>query len=478
MNKFLNDEYTLDIDQLGYKKQTDTIRKLIIADTPFSLGISGRWGSGKTSVMKYLMASLGGEPLKHRLNFHTKTIEEKSDFKQVINDNEDYKNDIENIHTIWFNPWENENHTEPMIGLLQSIYNHFSFLAEAKRETEKILSVTIQSGLDMIGSLLKLGKNQGTNIKEIGEKYEYDNFQHIERNQKFKFIFQEAIETLLIEQDQDKLSEPNQNARIVIFIDDLDRCEDETIGKLLKEIKQYLSTKRCIFVFGYDRHHIEKSLSKTEIKTNKETRAYLEKLFQTTFYIKEPKGDKLKSFIKDITKEYQFINESDQEEFISFIISIIDPNPRRIKSYLTTMYFHTITTTRYERMQDIGDETIKIEDLKKLALITYLKIFYESVYSSLENQPKLLKDLISTFGNRKIFDISNQREYYFHLEFKSHLHEIDIEEYKDKVEYSIDYEDKFLNEIYEMQGKHKSFENFMIQFIKLFENEHHLEKYI
>ncbi|MDQ7083419.1 MAG: P-loop NTPase fold protein [Sulfurovum sp.] len=48
-----------------------------------------------------------------------------------------------------------------------------------------------------------------------------------------------------------------EESRVILFIDDLDRCEDATIATLLKEIKQYLSTKYCIFVFGYDRQHIE-----------------------------------------------------------------------------------------------------------------------------------------------------------------------------------------------------------------------------
>lgn len=479
--KFLNDEYTLDINALGYKKQVDTVRDLILkAETPFSIGISGRWGSGKTSVMKYLMASLGGKPLQHRLEYQTKIIKEQKDFIYIYNDYKEQK-DCEFIQTIWFNPWEHENSEEPFVELLKEIKNHFTMLLTTEK-SKKIISTSIQAGLDMLGSYLKLGKNQATNAKNIGEKYEYENFEYTTRNQRFKLIFQDTIEKLLATKKVKNEYLAEDKARLIIFIDDLDRCEDDTIAKLLKEIKQYLTTKRCIFVFGYDRHHIEKSLSKTETKTNKETRAYLEKLFQTTFYIKEPKEDYLKSFVKNIINNFNIINVSFFDDLTNFIISIIDSNPRRLKSFLTTLYFHI-------KSSELSDSSyIDIKDLQKLTLIAYLKLFYESVYTALENQPKLLNDLVNAINGKKFFDnVIDEKEYYFKLEFKNHLNilgenledmildsdsQIDEEEknFKDKIEYSTEFEEKFLNEIYEMQGKHKSFANFSNKFVNHFQN--------
>ena len=69
---FNNDKYTLDIEDLGHKKQIDSIRKLVLkAKTPLFVGISARWGSAKTSVMKYLLASLEWKAYATYLNFKT-----------------------------------------------------------------------------------------------------------------------------------------------------------------------------------------------------------------------------------------------------------------------------------------------------------------------------------------------------------------------------------------------------------------------
>ncbi|MCI4624534.1 MAG: hypothetical protein L3V56_01080 [Candidatus Magnetoovum sp. WYHC-5] len=89
---FFNDEYTLDIKLLGYEKQAENIRNLILnCDTPYTIGISGRWGSGKTSMMKHLMASLGGIPVQQRFRFSENVIEddkEKGSFNRIFDDYE------------------------------------------------------------------------------------------------------------------------------------------------------------------------------------------------------------------------------------------------------------------------------------------------------------------------------------------------------------------------------------------------------
>ena len=160
--------------------------------------MSGRWGSGKTSVMKHLLASLGGKPTQHILNFDTVTLEKEDEYKKIADVHNVKTKEFKHIHTIWFNPWEHEYHDEPMIGLLQEIHNHFTTYIKSKKQIGKMASITIQSGLDMLGSYLKVGRNAGTNVKNIGEEYEKDNFLTIDRNLKFKIAFQEAIKLLLL----------------------------------------------------------------------------------------------------------------------------------------------------------------------------------------------------------------------------------------------------------------------------------------
>jgi len=455
---YLNDEYTLNIDDLGYKEQADSIRTMILdCATPFTIGISGRWGSGKTSMMKYLMASIGGRPLRHRLAYQSDAIEENFEVKTV---QDKYENVVSlPVHALWFNPWEHENHEEPFVELLKEIRNHFDFISKSKDETKKLASTTILAGIDILGSLLKMGSNPGSHVKQIGERYEHDHFEYQTRSQRFKLIFEEAIRNLLgIPKQIDNVDEVKK--RLVIFIDDLDRCEEETISRLLKEIKQYLSTKYCVFVFGYDRHHIEKAMADKMGRSAKETRAYLEKLFQTTFYLPQPKTAPLQVFIKERVMELPFLAPTAQTKFSEFLADILDPNPRRLKMFFNSFAVH-VMNSKLESKKDIN-----FDISKKMALIAYLNFFYEPVYTVLENDPTLLADIVSVFHNRDRAKAKSPRELFLYMELKSHIQGIELENFDPEkfLGSGKEDEDKFLREIYEMQGRHSSFNVYMRAF--------------
>ncbi|KWT82990.1 KAP family P-loop NTPase fold protein [Candidatus Magnetominusculus xianensis] len=488
MNNYFNDEYTVAIADLGYSEQAEKTRDMIVnCETPFVIGISGRWGSGKTSMMKYLMASLGGKVPEDWFAFQNRPLideEEEANFGKV---REKYKNDakITHIHSIWFNPWEHENHDEPIIELLKEIRKYFSPMSKALAETKKLGSVAIRAGLDMLDGIFSiftkftrlpspsLPKNIGSTVQAHGEKYEHENYEYSTRNQRFKLIFQNAVEQLLskdcIVENEAIISKIDDSAKLVIFIDDLDRCEEATISKLLREIKQYLSTKRCVFVFGYDRHHVEKAISKTIQLSDKETRSYLEKLFQSTIYIKQPAEEIFVEFVKKKLVEYGFNLEGDAKGLSSVICKIIDPNPRRIKAFLTAFRFHSYNF-KHENTESIPD------DLQKLALITYLKVFHEPVYSVLESDNELLKDLMKVFELNNRDAIANHNQYFFYLEMRSHLQDYSKTIYDEKtierefLKNDENAENKFLTEVYEMQGRHKSYENFRRAFQTSFDS--------
>lgn len=486
---FNNDEYTCDIDQLGYKKQADTIRRLIMeCDTPYAIGISGRWGSGKTSMMKYIMASLGGQPLQHRLRYQDGTLEnltEKNNFDKV---QAEYTNKMPPATTcLWFNPWEHENNDEPFVELLREIHHYFATTVTGK-DAKRIAHTTVMAGLDMLGSFFKLGNNAAGNIKKIGEAYEHDNFESVHRSQQFKLVFQQAVKKLLmgchgIEKDTEK----ETAIRLVIFIDDLDRCEKSVVARLLKDIKQHLSTKHCVFVFGYDRHHIESSMSQNQDRSSKDSRAYLEKLFQSTVYIKQPTSTKLNEYISAQLNQgpIDFVEQPHLGELANFLQQILDPNPRRLKAFFTAFYLHVKTSNGFA-----DETTITLDDLKKLALLSYLKLFYEPVYSALENDNDLLEELKDVFSHQHPAQIDNYQQAFIHLETRSHLSATDVdfsqsglEEGKaadekkevrlspqlEKIYENAASENKFVNEVQQMQGKHKSHGHFMQQFIAAFQ---------
>ncbi|MCI4626605.1 MAG: KAP family NTPase, partial [Candidatus Magnetoovum sp. WYHC-5] len=365
------------------------------------------------------------------------------------------------VKAVWFNPWEHEKHEEPMVELLNEIRYYFTSLLKSTEWVKKISTVSIQAGLELLKSLKKL-PIAASDIQKSYEKYEYDNFDYVIRSQRFKVVFQEAIKKLLAIKDEST----HDKARLVIFIDDLDRCDNVTIAKLLKEIKQYLSTKRCVFVFGFDRHQVEKAVNSEISLSTKETRSYLEKIFQTTIYIKQPIENKVVEFAENLfDKLFNGIDikDIDKQGFIRFIASIVDTNPRRIKSFLVGFYLHYTNIN----LTDIKGESTKSGQkiYEGLALITYLKVFHEPVYSVLENMPSLVTPLIESMGYPSVNQVKDNNDYFFYLELRSHLRDTDEKDYK----FAKEEENKFLSEIYEMQGRHKSHSKFKKEFIEYFQ---------
>lgn len=149
---------------------------------------------------------------------------------------------------------------------------------------------------------------------------------------------------------------------------------------------------------------------------------------------------------------------------------------------MTSLYFHVLNTEFYKK--DTSSDKIDIDKLKKLALIAYLKQFYESVYTALENKNDMLQSIIQICKDKDKNKIDNAEKYFVYLEFLSHIHNAEVSEFvdatlrKEITKNDKGLEEKFLNEIYQMQGKHKSFDVFREQFAQLFTHEENIKKYL
>jgi len=491
--KLLNDEYTIsstEFKTLGYDKTAANLATAILGcETPFSLGVSGKWGSGKTSIMKYVFHLLGGEPISERLPGVVDPITDKVELnpkRKLLKDATAAINDIDkqvkgaNIQPIWFNPWEHEEDQEPLIALLREIHttvqNKYDVLYKTKTSAKKITSTSVIAGLDMLGSWLKVGRNAGSNVKKIGEEYEYDNFLHIERNQRFRLVFQEAIHKILCGFNNDL----GDNGKIVIFIDDLDRCEKDTVAKLLRQIKQYLATRQCVFVFGFDRHHVEKSLSSMNGSQEKETRAYLEKLFQTTIHLKQTPQDRISLMVQEIIKKQNYIQKRIKKDFADFIAEIIDPNPRRIKMFLNGLMLHTLQSEIYSELEERA--RLELKDLQNLTLMAYLKFFLEPLYLAIENEPDTL-DTIYKLIDDNMGIPNNPLEYFIHLELKNYLQKTEYDMEREELQEvpipdgTREADDYFMESVHITLGRAKQQKNF-INFFKQNINKDNVNKYL
>jgi KAP family P-loop domain len=321
------------------------------ADTPFTIGIFGAWGSGKTSLMRLL-------------------------------DSELESNHKDKFIRVWFNPWMHRSEPNLLVPLLHALHDTLNedgtkrFLESA----QKIGTVLAKLGLDI---LLKKLTADAVSLEKL-DKLEKDYF---DARHQVESAIRKLHETLQKQADTIKGS----GAKIIVFVDDLDRCEPGQIIDLLEAVKLFFDLKYVFVILAVDKEVIDRGI---EIKYSKfkfaESRAaaigaeYLEKMVQLP----------LQLFPLHREQVHKFIETFDPPEVVkqqlALFKDLLDPSPRKIKRILNLL---AVTAT-------IAKATPGLEKLQPgiLARLTVLQVQSGDLFSEAVKQPDLLLALEATYS--------------------------------------------------------------------------------
>lgn len=190
---------------LGFENYADTIVKMVKGSKPnFSVGVYGEWGTGKTMLMRL--------------------IEEKL---------KTYDHDEGQILPVWFNAWRYEREDQfALIALMKTLAYAMGGLP-IYREVKKVLI----RGLGIIGkdvlrqfALKYLMTDKGVEDFEKNLLPKMDLLSKVDKDT----IYFEGMAT--IEDEMKKISKTN---RIVVFIDDLDRCSPKKALRYLNRLRYF-----------------------------------------------------------------------------------------------------------------------------------------------------------------------------------------------------------------------------------------------
>lgn len=211
------------------------------------IAIYGPWGSGKSCLMK--------------------TIADKLD--------------AEKFEISWFDTWKYENDDN----LAYSLFKHISvknFLDELKEKGKDVLE-------NAYGILKCFSKGIDINLKAFSFNFGevLQQAEEIDSDRKNKI---EEEKTLIEKMNEFETSfsklKLKNNKRLVVFLDDLDRCDSENIIVLISAIKHLLSINPdIIFVVGIDKDAITLALKNRYKNDINKAEEYLEKVFPITFTV-------------------------------------------------------------------------------------------------------------------------------------------------------------------------------------------------
>ena len=409
-----NDHWTLDLEKLGMDGAGDKLAKLILrCRPPYAICVQGKWGAGKTSLMRYAMARLGGKPLGTTLRTAEKPTMELAEslrrdwekratgaeafvFKtlkaQVHDEHRDQVlADEVRVTSIWFNPWQHQGAATPLVALLQELRAQLTFGQRFWDESKKVAQISLEAGLPMLGQLidwastlnggpaLKAGDAIGK-VRALGEAYEARTFEAQSDAQRFNLLFEQAVARLLgknIEADEadqrwcDLDGGEVPAKRLVIFIDDLDRCSQAQVVSLLESIKLYLQTRYCVFVLGMDASAARKAVEKSLVGSSKEhAQEYLEKLFQQIVPMPVP-GD-TEPFFKALLAGAKV-----PATCSALLVDLIEPNPRKMKNFV-----NNLAAAYY------AADVAPAAEVDAFVLVSYLRLYHPDVHRLLTYDPE------------------------------------------------------------------------------------------
>jgi hypothetical protein len=267
----------------------------------FVLSINNKWGDGKTTFVKMWQQQL---------------------------QNDDFK-------TLYFNAWQNDLESNPLIAILAELKTLFE-----KKDEQKF------------SKLLKFGAGVAKNIipamsKQLAKKYlGNDTVAELAEGvaKSVTDLFKEEVESYIkrkksMEDFRTALADitPSPNDKPIIFIiDELDRCRPTIAVEILEQIKHLFSVPGIVFVLSIDKIQLGNAVKGVYGSESMDVDEYLRRFIDLEFSLPEPDPTQ---FVNYLYSYFQFGNffasksrlqyreiQRDGNQFSEFAVSLFSSN--------------------------------------------------------------------------------------------------------------------------------------------------------
>ncbi len=192
------------------------------SDKPCTIGLYGDWGSGKTTLMNYMISQLKAE----------------------------------NNFTVMFQPWKYDSKEDITLQFIKTLYEkllmsvQFKWLRKNKRKIKKLFKLLFTVPVKHIMKINPVSNIGYKIFTEIYNKMKHTK-QSIEEREtvydEIKSAYRKIIQEII---DYHNSNNEIETQRIYIFIDDLDRCYPKTVIEFFDKIKLFFNTKNVVYIIG------------------------------------------------------------------------------------------------------------------------------------------------------------------------------------------------------------------------------------
>lgn len=357
----------LDKNAIGRNQYIATFLEMLDnVDDNFTIFINGDWGTGKTFLVKqiytlltYYNKYISDEVIKYKSQLET--ILQRENFKDLKLE--------KNFVPIYYNAWNNDSHIDPINSLIFNIIKEHNILKDYQKETVDVI--------DKIASVLDVANiwSNGS-IKELVSTFKgKDTIPEITTMENLKDTLNLLLDKLLVEHGD----------KLVIFIDELDRCNPIYAIKLLERIKHFFDHENIIFIFSVNVNELTNTIS-NYYGQNFDSHRYLNKFFDISIDL--PQID-ITNFMKflGLEKNSYWLNETVFEIINHYHFTMRDC----IRYYQSICIVEEFVNTpfNYRFREQKGKEIIKmfflpiLLGIKIINLKSYIEIINGTGYTQL-----------------------------------------------------------------------------------------------
>ena len=197
-------------DMLGREEIADRLTSIIRGqEAPFVISVDGRWGTGKTFLLKRWRQALQNE----------------------------------GFQAIYFNAWEDDFCDDPLLAIIGQLTEHFH-----EKKLRAMAALIGEIALPILTAKLTGVAFRRTDLRRDNLLTDY----------KAQLRTKDQIRTHLTRLAAEVNEQSGQP--LVFIIDELDRCRPTFAIELLERVKHIFDVPNIVFVFGINRSELTKSL--------------------------------------------------------------------------------------------------------------------------------------------------------------------------------------------------------------------------
>ena len=355
------------IGRMPFVSQVYELINVANENKSWTFAIDGAWGSGKSYVLSMLK-------------------------------NEMERND--SCFIVKYDAWENDFYSDPLIAIICVLL-------------DKIESIEIWQGvryaLGIICEVFRLLPDWGKYEKSFSAVFsKFKNYD--KKSNKIKLAegfksYKSAIETLKTE-----LQKITQNRKLIILVDELDRCEPEYALTVLNRLHNVFDISNTVIIVAVNKEQLKQVIeSKYGTKSGNK---YLEKFFDLTFSLPEKGEDDIREqYAKQIIDEYisddveTLKDYASCQLFIGIIKTYLTFNPREVVKFFERLRFI---------VKDF-DDSIKKYDI--LCIASYLLLINNDTIN-------FLKNFVNGLDARSVIDLfKNHMNQFLHSPLLDYIEE-------------------------------------------------------